>query len=221
MHFNKLLKGKSLNPSRSCAHWSLIRLHGFIPPLVVLGTTWFKCSYLRTVPLFGLAQANHGFDSPCGSHQLPIFLKYSVSLKLLAQLVQIGENIRHSAAWHKLLKVCSDGRKCLVFLGYNSRWKIMPILQINAKLQSLRLRHHYGVFGSTSQTSFPRNATGPGAKKDGCFRRLSNHELRENSLFRGQFGLPSSAKYKNSTKKLKSIRTAIYIFRNSSPWPVF
>ena len=29
----------------------------------------------------------HGFDPPYGSHQLPVYLKYSVRLKLLAQLV--------------------------------------------------------------------------------------------------------------------------------------
>ena len=30
---------------------------------------------------------DHGFDPPYGSHQLPVYLKYSVRLKLLAQLV--------------------------------------------------------------------------------------------------------------------------------------
>ena len=34
------------------------------------------------------------------------------------------------------------------------------------------LRHQYGNFGGKSQTSVSRNATRPGAKKDGCFRRL-------------------------------------------------
>ena len=34
---------------------------------------------------------DHGFDPPCGSHQLPVFLKYSVRLKLLAQLVHRWE----------------------------------------------------------------------------------------------------------------------------------
>ena len=34
------------------------------------------------------------------------------------------------------------------------------------------LRHQYGIFGGKSQTSVSRNATRPGAKKDGCFRRL-------------------------------------------------
>ena len=33
-----------------------------------------------------------GFDPPSGSHQLPVFLKYSLRLKLLAQLVRC-ENI--------------------------------------------------------------------------------------------------------------------------------
>ena len=32
---------------------------------------------------------DHGFDPPRGSHQLPVYLKYSVRLKLLAQLVHI------------------------------------------------------------------------------------------------------------------------------------
>ena len=32
---------------------------------------------------------DHGFISPCGSYQLPVYLKYSVRLKLLAQLVHI------------------------------------------------------------------------------------------------------------------------------------
>ena len=34
-------------------------------------------------------------------------------------------------------------------------------------------RHQYGIFGGESQTSVSRNATRPGAKKDGCFRRLA------------------------------------------------
>ena len=59
-------------------------------------TTGFECNSLRTslltvlpviysMPLFGLVQTR-----PCGSHQLPVFLKYSVCLKLLAQLVISG-----------------------------------------------------------------------------------------------------------------------------------
>ena len=40
-------------------------------------------------PLLGCSVdgGNHDFDPPCGSHQLPVFLKFSVGLKLLAQLV--------------------------------------------------------------------------------------------------------------------------------------
>ena len=34
---------------------------------------------------------DHGFDPPYGSHQLPAYLKYSVRLKLLAQLVHSRE----------------------------------------------------------------------------------------------------------------------------------
>ena len=32
---------------------------------------------------------DHGFDPPCGSHQLLVFLKYSIRLKLPAQHVHI------------------------------------------------------------------------------------------------------------------------------------
>ena len=36
---------------------------------------------------------------------------------------------------------------------------LMPILQIEATLQSSHLRHQYGIFGGKSQTSFSQNAT--------------------------------------------------------------
>ena len=42
-----------------------------------------------------------GFDPPSGSHQLPEFLKHSVRLKLLAQLVHMRE-CKIFAAGHKL-----------------------------------------------------------------------------------------------------------------------
>ena len=41
-----------------------------------------------------------GFDTPSGSHQLPVFLKYSVRLKLLAQLIHMRE-CKTFAAGHK------------------------------------------------------------------------------------------------------------------------
>ena len=44
-------------------------------------------------------------------------------------------------------------------------------------------RHQYGIFGGESQTSVSRNATRPGAKKDGCFRRL--HFLEQNAIIVG------------------------------------
>ena len=76
-------------------------------------------------------QGSFSFDSsrttefelnPYGSHQLPVYLKYCVRLKLLAHSY-IGESVRHSAAWHKLLVVCTlaTDRKCLVSIGYNSQ----------------------------------------------------------------------------------------------------
>ena len=37
-------------------------------------------------------------------------------------------------------------------------------------------RHQYGIFGGESQTSVLRNGTLPGAKKDGCFRRLKEDQ---------------------------------------------
>ena len=63
-----------------------------IPPLIVLVATGFKRASLLTVlrvvsmPLFGLIQAGPWFRSSMW-HQLRVFLKYSVRLKLLAQLV--------------------------------------------------------------------------------------------------------------------------------------
>ena len=42
-------------------------------------------------------------------------------------------------------------------------------------------RHQYGIFGGESQTSVSRNATRPGAKKDGCFRRLTGYESKVSS----------------------------------------
>ena len=42
-----------------------------------------------------------GFGPPSGSHQLPVFLKYSVRLKLLAQLAHMKER-NTFAAGHKL-----------------------------------------------------------------------------------------------------------------------
>ena len=40
-------------------------------------------------------------------------------------------------------------------------------------------RHQYGIFGGESQTSVSRNGTRPGAKKDGCFRRLGGNRTHD------------------------------------------
>ena len=45
----------------------------------------------------------------------------------------------------------------------------MPILQIEATLQSSHLRHQYGIFSSKSQTSFLRNATRVGSEEGRLF----------------------------------------------------
>ena len=44
-------------------------------------TIWFKCNCWHAI--FVRLSQDHGFDPPCGSHQLPVFLKYSVRLTLL------------------------------------------------------------------------------------------------------------------------------------------
>ena len=49
----------------------------------------------------------------------------------------------------------------------------MPILQIEARLQSAHLRHQYGIFGSKSQTSFSRNATRAGSEEGRLFLQAS------------------------------------------------
>ena len=62
-------------------------------PLVVL--IWYHMIQMW------LLTRKFGFDPPSGSHQLPVFLKYSVRLKLLAQLVHMRER-NTFAAGHKL-----------------------------------------------------------------------------------------------------------------------
>ena len=69
-------------------------MHRFIPPLIALVQQDLYSSLraslltvLRVVYAIVRLSSSHGFDPPCGSHQLPVFLKYSVRLKLLAQLV--------------------------------------------------------------------------------------------------------------------------------------
>ena len=47
---------------------------------------------------------DHGFDPPYGSHQLPAYLKYSVRLKLLAQLVHSRECKRFWGLKQKFIK---------------------------------------------------------------------------------------------------------------------
>ena len=42
---------------------------------------------------------------------------------------------------------------------------------IYAKLQSSRVRHQYGLFGVNRRRPSWETPLGPGAKKDGCFRR--------------------------------------------------
>ena len=83
-------------------------MYSFIPPLVILAPR-FKCGCLRASLLtvlrvvYAIVQLSSGkipgkdhgfrnqrrFDLLCGSHQLPEFLKYSVRLMLLAQLVHL------------------------------------------------------------------------------------------------------------------------------------
>ena len=78
-------------------------VYRFISPLIILvpqdsnitlyaQACWLCCVFMVLyLPLFCLVKAGHGFYSPCGSHQLLVFLKYSVCLKLLAQLVHYWE----------------------------------------------------------------------------------------------------------------------------------
>ena len=54
----------------------------------------------------------------------------------------------------------------------------MPILQIEARLQSSHLRHQYGIFGGKSQTSFTRNATRTGSEE----RRLFSQPTYVNAM---------------------------------------
>ena len=51
----------------------------------------------------------------------------------------------------------------------------MPILQIEATLQSSHLRHQYGFFGGKSQTSFSRNATRVGSEEGRLFSQARGY----------------------------------------------
>ena len=56
-------------------------------PLIVLepqSVDCVACCICHCSPWF---KQDHTFDPPYGSHQLPVYLKYSVRQKLLAQLV--------------------------------------------------------------------------------------------------------------------------------------
>ena len=81
----------------SLCFWS--SMHRFIPPLIVLVPqdlySSLRASLLTVLRVVCHCSAkfrkDHGFDPPCGSHQLLVFLKYSVRPKLLAQLVHRWE----------------------------------------------------------------------------------------------------------------------------------
>ena len=51
-------------------------------------------------------------------------------------------------------------------------------------VQNLGVSSSY-IFGGKSQTSISRNALGPGAKKDGCFRRLRGCEIKDHKQLNG------------------------------------
>ena len=63
-----------------------------------------------------------GFDPPYGSLQLPIFLKYSVSLLLLATrtYVRMSDILRLGTNFLWCVPLPVTDRKSLVFIGYNS-----------------------------------------------------------------------------------------------------
>ena len=111
-----------------------------------------------------------GFDPPNGSHQLPVFLKYFVRLKLLAQLVHMWECKTFAARLgiSFLCVVCNEGSKN-VWLHLQK-----PQMIIYAILQSSRVRHQYGIFGGKSQTSFTRNATRTGSEEGRLFSQATS-----------------------------------------------
>ena len=67
----------------------------------------------------------------------------------------------------------------------NRNFKFMPILQIEARLQSSHLRHQYGIFGSKSQTSISRNTTRAGSEEGRLFSQASLTPVEE--LHRGYY----------------------------------
>ena len=57
----------------------------------------------------------------------------------------------------------------------------MPILQIEARLQSSHLSHQYGIFDGKSQTSFSRNATRAGSEEGRLFSQATA-KIKENIM---------------------------------------
>ena len=110
-------------------------------------TIWFKCNCWHTI--FVRLSQDHGFDSPCGSHQLPVFLKYSVRLTLLPyKLVHLWE-CKTFAAWHKPFVTANDNlfkiiKFTLTSSVWNFRWWIADVL--HAKHHSGRERRRTAVF---------------------------------------------------------------------------
>ena len=63
---------------------------------------------------------DHGFDPPYVSHQLPVYLKYSVCLKLLAQLVH-GESVPD------ILQLGTDFSWCVPLRRIENAWFLLAI----------------------------------------------------------------------------------------------
>ena len=114
----------------SCIIWSSLcfwsSMCKFLSPLIVLvpqdlnltlyaQVCWLCC--VLYMPLFGLVQARPWFRSSMWiSLVAGISTWYSARLKLLLNALNsyTSENVRHSAAWHKSLVVCTlacDGSK--------------------------------------------------------------------------------------------------------------
>ena len=88
----------------------------------------------------------------------------------------ICENVRHLRLGTNFsCVVCSEGSKNV--------W--------NAKLQSSRVRHQYGIFGGKSQTSFLRNATRAGSEEGRLFSQAKYFTSRTDVFLKSQLFLKS------------------------------
>ena len=117
------------------------------------GTTWFKCSCWRASLVESIIvrlSQHHGFDPPCGSHQLPVFLKYSCK--------------RNSNIYENARRLWLGTNFSGFYIGKSCKWSFTQNYKVQAYVISMEF--------SAVNRRCPSRETPLrlGEKKDGCFR---------------------------------------------------